>query len=215
MSIPAIKVPRYIVFVIPSLILIASISIWSVSRWMSEKLEFDSLTPGVVSVVALAPLLFFSYQAGLANVSLGGFAEIEPAGDWIDQNVPESARIAASSPAQLRFYAYPRMSYMINHDNESEFRSFVVKKNISYVVVDTYERAQSSWSQTSIPPYRIPNPVRIQLQRGQISGQEAFAMFSQPPGYLEPIQSFGRTQMPLTNQEQPVVIVYRVNRSGL
>ncbi len=215
MSIPTIKVPRYIVFVVPALVTVAAISVYSISDWLSYQLETDDLTTIRIAAIIMLPLLFMSYAQGLNTVSQGGFAQLEPAGDWIDRNAPEDASITGSSPTPLRYYVYPRNSYRLP-DNRTELRSFIQEKDISYVEVDIYERAQPKWAHTGLPPYRLHVSTVQQLRSGSLSPQQVASSYGQPPDYLEPVKSFGTTGVPLTQQnQQPVVIIYRVNRSGL
>ncbi|MFB6292337.1 MAG: ArnT family glycosyltransferase [Candidatus Nanohaloarchaea archaeon] len=214
MSIPTVKVPRYIVFVIPALTIVAGITLYEFSRWASDALDSSMVTKGRVLVAVMIPLLAFSFLQGSQMVSRGGFAQAEPAGEWLAQNTPEDAAFAASSPAILRYYIYPRMAYRFP-ENRSEFREFVEEKDINYIEVDVYERTQPDWVQTSIPPYRLPNTVRIKVQRGQMSAQQAAKMFSNPPDYLVPVKTVGKTRMPLNRQTQPVAMIYRINRSAM
>lgn len=211
MSIPNIKVPRYIVFVLPLMVTVAAISLYRISDWLAYQLQNQYLTPLRVAAVLLIPILFLSYAQGLQNVSRGGYTYLEPAGQWIDKNAPKDSNIGATSDPQMRFYVYPRMAYTLPN-NESRFKQFLREKDISYVEVDIYERAQVEWVQTGIPPYRLPVSLRRDIRRGKVSPQEAASRFGKPPKYLEPVKQFGRTRVPLTkNQKQPVVIVYRVN----
>lgn len=214
MSVPTVKVPRYIVFTIPGLLIVASIALYSVSSWLSENLEIPTLTAPRIAALAVIPILFLSFTAGLQNISQGGFAQLEPAGNWIS-NQGEEVNIVASSPAIMRYYIYPGMAHRFP-DNKSEMKNFIQENDIEYVAADVYERTQPEWAQTDIPPYRIPNSVRAELNRGRISPEEASQMFSQPPDYLVPVKNFGQTRLPLTKQQsQPVVMVYQVNKTAL
>lgn len=214
MSIPAVKVPRYIVFVVPALTTLGAITIYEMSGWISKVADNSLVTPVRIAAVLLLPVLFMSYTAGMNNMRLGGFSELEPAGKWAGQNLPEDAVIVSSSKNQMMTYAYPRVAHM-PPKNKSEFKNFVEEKNATHMILDVYERAQPQWTQTDIAPYRLPNQVRAKIQKGQISPQQAGMMFKNNPDYLIPLQSFGKTRMPLSNRAQPIVIVYRINRTAL
>ncbi len=214
MSIPNVKVPRYIVFVIPALTVIAGLALYDFTRWLSDALDSSAVTRGRMLAIIIIPLLLFSYVQGVGMANRGGFAQAEPAGEWLADNTPENATFAASSPAILRYYIYPRMAHRFP-DNQSEFRDFVEENDINYIEVDVYERTQPAWVQLSIPPYRIPNEVRAQVQRGRLSAQQAASMFRNPPDYLTPVMRVGETRMPLSQQTQPVAMVYRINRSAM
>jgi hypothetical protein len=214
MSIPGVKVPRYIVFAIPALILVGTISLYNITSWLSQMADSKYVNAGSLAVLALIPILFMSYTAGLQNVNIGGYSELEPAGKWVGENTPEDAVIASSSSRQIMWYAYPRVSYM-PPNNKSNFSNWAQERNVTHMVIDTYERAQPQWTQTDIAPYRIPNEIKIQARQGKISTQEIQQMFKQNPEYLVPVKNFGKERMPLTKQKQPAVIVYRINKTAL
>ncbi|MFB6147711.1 MAG: hypothetical protein ABEJ66_02395, partial [Candidatus Nanohaloarchaea archaeon] len=210
MSIPAIKVPRYIVFVIPSLLIIASTGLYRLSDWISLHVEPDMVTLPRVAAVVLLPLLLTSYVSSLQTVRMGGYSYLEPAGEWLDRNAPQDSNIAATSDPQMRYYVYPRMAYTLPKDR-SKFKQFLKDKNISYVEVDIYEKAQAEWAMTGLPPYRLSASMRQNLRSGQLSPQQVVQQYGQPPEYLEPVKSFGTTGVPLLRRKQPVVTIYRVN----
>lgn len=214
MSVSPVKVPRYIVFVIPGIVLLASLVVYDLGSWLSEAADSSVLTPGRVMALVLIPLLFISYTQGSALAARGapGTQPVADAGMWIQDNTGPDTRIAASSPGITRFYVYPRHSYGIP-GTEEEFRQKIKERGIDYVEVDTYERAQAQWVQTSIPPYRLPNQVVAKIRSGQMTREEAASLFTEPPGYLSPVASFGKSRNPLTGEDQPAAIIYRVNTS--
>jgi hypothetical protein len=53
------------------------------------------------------------------------------------------------------------------------------------------------------------------LRQRQIQPEEVRSMFKETPEYMVPLETFGRTRMPLTREAQPVVIVYRINQTML
>lgn len=221
MSVNATKVPRYVVFAVPALLTIAAVSLWDLSSWMKKLLPEDGaaakVTVPVILLILTAPILALTFTDGLNRVSRTGFGALEPAGEWIEGNTDEDARIYATSP-QVRYWAYPRYpvaSAGRAPDNETGFRQFLRDENISYVMVDVYERTQPQWMNLGIPPYRVyPGLVR-DIRSGRISPQEATEMFAPVPDYLTPLQRFGETSIPLTQQTQPEVIIYGVNRTAL
>lgn len=221
MSVNATKVPRYVVFAVPALLTIAAISLWDLSSWIKRILPDEGaaakITVPVILVILTAPVLAVTFTDGLNRVSQTGFGALEPAGEWIDQNTEDDARIYSTSP-QLRYWAYPRYpvaSAGRAPDNETGFRQFLSDENISYVMVDVYERTQPEWMNLGIPPYRLYSSIVRDIRSGRISAREATQMFSQVPEYLTPLQRFGETNIPLTQQTQPEVIIYRVNRTAL
>ncbi|MFB6190500.1 MAG: ArnT family glycosyltransferase [Candidatus Nanohaloarchaea archaeon] len=214
MSIPGIKVPRYVVFVLPAVLTVASISLYRVSDWLAYQLQSEQVTPVRVATLILLPLLFMSYAQGMGNIAKGGYAQLEPAGEWLDRNAPADTNIASTSDPQMRYYVYPRMAYTLPN-NESKFQEFLVEKNISYVEVDVYERAQAKWVQTGIPPYRLPVSLVNDIRSGKVSPQKVVESYGRAPDYLEPVKSFGKTRVPLLkNRQQPMVMIYRVNMTG-
>lgn len=214
MSIPATKDPRYIVFTMPALLLIASNYIRSFSLWVSERLGRSEIKTFAITALILLPMVFMSYSQGLPDAKRGGYAELEPAGRWMDEVAPKDTNVIAPSTGQFWYYVYPRMAYT-PPGNKSEFKEFLIEKNISYIESDVYEPMQPKWFQTDVAPYRVPNSVRVDLRKGEISRREVFSMFSRTPDYLEPVKTYGSTGSPISNQNQPMVIVYKVNKSAL
>ncbi|MFB6204576.1 MAG: ArnT family glycosyltransferase [Candidatus Nanohaloarchaea archaeon] len=218
MSIPDIKVNRYIVFTIPALLTVLSINFYRLSGTLASFKGFSDYdrekTVAALMVVLVAPVLALSFAQGVSQLGHHSFKKIEPAGEWIDAHVPEDQNIAASSPAASRFYVYPRMAYRLP-ENQSDFKQFILENDIHYVEIDVYERAQPYWAQTGLPPYRLPVKTVQALRQGQISPQKVVKSYGRIPDYLIPVKSFGRTTVPLTDSKQPKLIIYRVNRSSL
>ena len=221
MSINATKVSRYIIFVIPSLVTIASIGLWEFSSWISQALPenrgLDKITPGLILLLLVLPLFTLSFTQGQQMTSRNSFSQLEPAGEWMDRNTKEDARIAATSP-QVRYFAHPRMPVASANrlpNNETAFIQFLRDENISYVMADVYERTQPDWMNTGMPPYRLSSSTVSQIRSGQISGNQVVSQYKTTPNYLIPLQSFGNTNIPLTEQNQPEVIIYQVNQSAL
>jgi len=221
MSINDTKVPRYIVFVVPALLTITAIGIEEfssiISSFLNSKISKAEIKVEYIVVLVILPLLFVSYANGQSMVSSNSFQSLEPAGEWLAENTNDEDNFIATSP-QYRYYVYPRLPVETGsglEKNETDFRERIESQNISFVIVDVYERTQPDWMNTGLPPYRISPSLAREIRSGQISGQEAFNQFKQQPDYLLPVQSFGETRMPLTEQNQPEVIIYQVNRSAL
>lgn len=216
MSIPTIKVPRYIVFTVPALVTLSAISAYSISGWLTKVFDKDGLKPWMILVLIAIPALFVSYSAGVQNAQMGGFPPIEDAGNWMAENTPEDAKIAATSHTQIMFYAHPRVAHMPPGENQSDLKEFIREEDVSYVVLDTYEKAQPSYTQLEIPPHRVPNDLRRQLANRQVSGQQVASQFGETPAYLEPLARFGKARVvPFREIVEPQVIVYRVNETAL
>ncbi len=220
MSVNATKVARYIIFVVPSLIVLASISLWRISKGLEgilpEKTP-DIVNVSLIMIVLVAPILALNFTSGLNQVTGQSFQSLEPAGEWMDQNTPQDARIYTTSP-QVRYWAYPRMPVASAGripDNETGFRQFLKDENISYLMIDVYERTQPEWLSTEIPPYRLYPELVSQIRSGSISAREVTQMYGSVPEYLTTVQSFGEGNIPLTRQTQPNVIIYRVNQTAL
>ena len=221
MSVNATKVARYIIFVVPSLIVLASISLWNISekleKVLPDKKPLNLVNISLIMLLFLAPILALNFTAGLNQVTGQSFQSLEPAGEWMNQNTPEDARIYATSP-QVRYWAYPRMPVASAGripDDETGFRQFLKDENISYVMIGVYERTQPDWLSTEIPPYRLYPDLVNQIRSGSLSAQEATQMYGSMPEYLQAVESFGEGNIPLTRQSQPNVIIYRVNQTAL
>jgi len=218
MSIPGVKVPRYIAFVFPALSLLAAMTIYNLSSWIGKITDRSAAKYGAIVGIILFAVIF-TYPQGNARMQQmnnpnSPVATMGPVGEWLDQNTSEDAKMVAPSNRQMMFYAYPRLAWFPD-DNQTEFERHLVEEDIDYVIADTYEKAQPEWMQY-IPPFRVPNSQRQGLRSGQITPQQVGSQFRPPPDYLVTIESFGQARMPLTqNRQQPQFIIYRVNQSAL
>ena len=221
MSVNATKVPRYIVYVLPTLIIISTVSIFRASSFISEIKPDTDLSKyvqvWVIMLVIVSPIFGLNYISGQAQVSNHGFQALEPAGQWVQENTEDDVRIYSTSP-QVRYWAHPTMPVASAGRvpaNETGFKNFLGDENISIVMIDVYERTQPEWMDTGLPPYRLsPNLIR-EIRSGRSTAEEVFNGFEDTPDYLSPVQRFGETRLPLTRQSQPQVIIYEVNRSVL
>ena len=221
MSVNATKVIRYVVFTVPAFLTLASITLWRLSEQISgqipEKGVMERISAPLVLIMLLAPILALTYTDGVNRVSSHSFQALEPAGEWINQNTAEDARIYATSP-QVRYWGYPRMPVASAGrvpDNETGFKQFLLEENVSYVMIDIYERTQPEWMNLGLPPYRVSGRTAQAIRSGRLSGQEVTGMFQPVPDYLNPLKTFGETNIPLTRQTQPKLIIYGVNRTAL
>jgi hypothetical protein len=221
MSLNSTKVPRYIVFVLPALLTLASIGFWGLASWITSNLPdrdvLDRADARMVLAAILLPVLFLSYVQGVGMVSNQSFGALEPAGEWIEKNTRLDEKIVATSP-QVRFYAHPRMPVASANripDNETAFREMLDTENVSFVMVDVYERTQPKWMNLGLPPYRLDSGTIRDLRSGRLSGRQVVNQYGQVPEYLTAFQSFGETRMPLTNRTQPEAIIYVVNRAKI
>lgn len=218
MSIPAVKVPRYITFVFPALAMISAITVYDLSGWIGRITESSLGKYGTIALL-LGLTLFLTFPQGIARMQQmdnpnSPMKAMEEAGNWLDRNTSENATIVASSNRQMMFYAYPRLAYFPK-DNRTVFEQNLQERDVDYVVVDVYEKAQPRWMQY-MPPFRIPNSDRQALNQGRISPQQFSSRFGPSPDYLEQVKVFGRSRMPLTqSRAQPQFIVYRVNQTAL
>ena len=96
MSVNATKVPRYIVYVLPTLIIISTISIFRASSFISEIKPDTGLSKyvqaWVIMLVIVSPIFGLNYISGLAQVSNHGFQAWEPAGHWVQDHTENDVR---------------------------------------------------------------------------------------------------------------------------
>ncbi len=166
-------------------------------------------------ILIVSPILGLNYVSGQAQVSSHGFQALEPAGEWVQENTEDDVRIYSTHP-QVRYWAHPTMPVASAGrvpSNETGFKNFLRDENISIVMIDVYERTQPEWMNTGLPPYRLSSSIIRDIRSGRSTAEEVFNRFEDTPSYLSPVQRFGETQLPLTRQSQPQVIIYRVNRS--
>lgn len=217
MSIPQVKVNRYVVFLIPAIMSIIALNIVRLSRKLRSTFleERDEKTWRIIAGFIAVPVIVFSTLSGLSMVSGHGYQQLDPAGEWISSNTPEDTVIAGSSPTQMRYYSYPRDSLRLP-DNRSRFQTFLLNNSIDYLVMDVYERAQPHWAQTGVPPYRLPVATVQDIRSRRTSAQQVVNSYGSIPDYLDQVATFGSTRIPLTrNNTQPQLIIYQVNQTSL
>lgn len=225
MSIPEIKVPRYVVFTIPAMVLISSRSITELSGWIgsnipveTEKLSKDILKNIIIALIVL-PMVLISFNQGVAMVASNtGSPGLEDAGNWLRANMNSGDTFASSSP-QMKFYARPHIETVSAGripDNSSAFMDFAREENLTYLVVDVYERTQPDWLQLKVAPYRLPQTTIRKIRRGSLTPSQVVENFRQNYDYLIPVAKFGKTRVPLTrSNQQPTVAIYRINQTAL
>jgi 4-amino-4-deoxy-L-arabinose transferase-like glycosyltransferase len=225
MSIPEIKVPRYVVFTIPAMVLISSRAVTEVSGWIgsnlpveTEKLSKDSLKTIILALIVL-PIVLISFNQGVAMVaSNNGSPGLQEAGNWLRNNMAEGNKFAASSP-QMKFYARPHIETTSAGripNNSSAFKDFAREENLTYLVVDVYERTQPDWLQLEAAPYRLPQVTIRKIRQGPLTPSQVVDNFRQNYSYLIPVAKFGKTGLPLTrSNQQPTVTIYRINQTAL
>lgn len=225
MSIPEIKVPRYIVFTIPAMILISSRAITQSSDWIGENLPIEterlsekSLKNIILGLIVLS-LFLFSFNQGLSMVTSNtGSPGLDEAGAWLNSEMNEGSNFASSSP-QMKFFARPHVETRSANripNNSTTFKKLAQEENITYLVVDVYERTQPDWLQIEVAPYRLPKPTIRKIRNGALAADEVIKRFRENYEFLVPVARFGKTSIPLTrSNKQPRVIIYRVNQTAI
>jgi hypothetical protein len=214
MSFNATKVPRYIVFTFPLFGLVSAISLNQLSRFIAEKIDFQHTNFQLILAILLIPVILFSFADAESRISSHSFKSLEPAGEWIKQNTAENTTIAASSRQQIQFFSGLRNVTGVGN-NESELTKKAKEGQFDLLVLDIYERTQPRWIQTAYPPYRLERSLISEIRSGTVSPQGVVERYGRPPSYLVPVKSFGSSGIPLTNQEQSKVVIYRVNKSAI
>lgn len=123
---------------------------------------------------------------GFATIDVVGYniysnSLLENAGYWLRDSTPENARIATQSYRQIHFFSH-RRTFELPRE-EHEIRDFIKANNISYAVVDTYEKLTPSYAYTYFNKFKL-------LKTFSGRGSEVNIYDLSQPGYLTVVLSF-------------------------
>ncbi len=130
-----VKVPRYLLPMLPPIVLVSAVGL--------DKLMRDFKTSGLLLVFTI--LLFVLYSStseatALIRSKAKGFCGLKDVGNWLKPVIGDKGIIAGST-MQIAWYADTNNVYGFPR-NESSFDDFVKENNISFIVVDAWERTQ-------------------------------------------------------------------------
>lgn len=142
MSTNLIKVPRYIIFTVPAILLILSDFLVKVKNWVSEVFDVDEKFLLATVVIIVLTLGFFSYQdtAERHKNTRTGFQKLEEAGEWFEG---KDVNVLATSPRQLMFFSGNDADFDMLKGNKSRLESLIRSGDYKYVVLDMYERTKT------------------------------------------------------------------------
>ena len=160
-----VKVPRYVIATVPPAIVFASYFVWEASNQVVEKRETSLILAAIITLF----LGYSSLTQGIAMVKMHShdFELMILAGKYFAK-MPSNVAIMSSSPPIISYYGNDK--FVVHFPNkESEFEEYLKKYNISYVVIDHYERTEPSWVWSYVPEqkYLIPVKEYFMYYRGQ------------------------------------------------
>ncbi len=161
----SVKVPRYIIATVPPAIVFASYFVWEASNQIVEKRETSLILASIITLF----LGYSSLTQGIAMIKMHShdFELMIAAGKYF-ANMPSNVAIMSSSPPIISYYGNDK--FVVHFPSkESEFEKYLKKYNISYVVIDHYERTEPSWVWSYVPKqkYLIPVKEYFMFYRGQ------------------------------------------------
>ena len=167
MSVGLIKVPRYVMFTVPAILLLLSDFLVSIRDLIAENISLDGRKITAVLLVIVAVLGYFSYRDTASRHSnlKAGFQKLEEGGEWFQG---KDVNVLATSPRQLMFFSGNDADFDMLSGNKSVLESKIRSGNYSYVVLDRYERTKteevktvnSNWARSS-----LLTPVKVFRQR--------------------------------------------------
>ncbi|MDY6778286.1 MAG: glycosyltransferase family 39 protein [Candidatus Nanohaloarchaea archaeon] len=168
MSTVTIKVPRYVVFVVPALMLLTAKLLVDLRDMAARYLELeDWMLTGGLALVVLALSVFAAMNAIQVTVgSAGGFQKLEPAGRWFQGM--EEPEVLASSPRQILFYSRNGPNVTIMPSNRTRTERLIRSGRYEFVVADLYERTRSKtvrYILTRLGRTDVLTPVRVYRER--------------------------------------------------
>ncbi len=161
-SITAVKVPRYVISMVVPAIILTSNGIYEVSNQISKD-KYAKLA--AISIITLV-LAYFSYSQGTSMIvsKAPAFAKLKDAGLFFE-NMPDDIVIVSATPQIIAFYGGDKK--VLSYPKEKEaFARYLYENNVSYVVLDAYERTQPSWTFDYVPKQKYLVPVKAFSQDG-------------------------------------------------
>ncbi len=164
-SITPVKVPRYVISIIVPGILLTAYGIERVTFTIFK----DRTTQGVICVLLTGFLMYSSYSQGVLMIKAhaNDFSKLIDAGKYFE-NIPPNEVVVTATPEIIGFYGNDQKAIYYPRDKE-KFAEYLYKKNVSYVVLDVYERTQPSWTWSFVPKQPYLKPVKTYYQRGKIA----------------------------------------------
>ena len=80
--------------------------------------------------------------------------------------MPEDTVILSATPTIIGFYSGDKLVVPYPREKE-EFARYILEKNVSYVVLDAYERTQPPWTFEFVPKQPYLKPVKVFYQNNQ------------------------------------------------
>ncbi len=170
LSVGLIKVPRYVVFVTPVVMLLVVHFLEEGRQYLEENTDIDpKMLLGVFAVLVIVVSAFAFIDARNRTArGAAGFQQFQPAGEWLyDQG---EVTVMATSPRQLLFYADNRPNMSIVPTNNTRFRAELESGVYEYLVVDVYERTRSDqlrYVQEELSGSGLIQPVQVFRQGGR------------------------------------------------
>lgn len=162
-SITAVKVPRYVISVIVPAVILASNGIFEIARQISKD---NHIRAGVMIILALL-LAYFSYGQGVSMIvsKAPAFLKLKDAGLFFE-NLPDDTIILSATPQIIAFYGGDKKVVPYPQD-KNVFAKYIYEHNVSYVVLDAYERTQPNWTFEYVPQQSYLVPVKAFSQNGR------------------------------------------------
>jgi 4-amino-4-deoxy-L-arabinose transferase-like glycosyltransferase len=170
LSVGLIKVPRYVVFVTPAVMLLVVHALEEARQYLDTNTDIDAkMLAGVFAAVVLIVSAFALVDARQRTArGTAGFQQYQPAGEWLhDQG---DVDVIATSPRQLLFYADNRPNMSIVPANNTKFRAELESGRYDYLVVDVYERTRADqvrYVQQELSGSGLIQPVQVFRQNGR------------------------------------------------
>ncbi len=147
-----------------------AVAVWKDKEIRYLLLSFAALTVGACKLVDIFRLkkkiylflilllvasLFFQANQGL-KITYGcalDYKLLEDAGLWLKKNVPGNVSVLTQSYRQMHFFS-GKITYQFPRDKNRVFR-YIKEKNISYIVVDTYEKTTPSYAYSLFKNFKV------------------------------------------------------------
>jgi len=170
LSVGLIKVPRYVVFVTPVVMLLVVHALAEARQYIAANTDIEpKVLFGIFAASIVAVSAFVLVDASnRTDRGTAGFQQYQPAGEWLHDR--GDVTVLATSPRQLLFYADNRPNMSGVPANNTRFRAELESGTYDYLVIDVYERTRSDqvrYVQQELSGSGLIQPVQAFRQNGQ------------------------------------------------
>jgi len=135
-TLQTVKVPRYLLPVLPTIALISAYNLDLITNIFKKNLLIKYVL--IIFILTLYVVPNFKYSTTLIKERASGFCGLKEMGELLNLITTPNETIMCASNTQMHWYS--DRNVVSFPENETNFDSFIEENNVSYIVVDVWER---------------------------------------------------------------------------